>query len=440
MISMFILIAVSVSVALAQETVGSIEITTKDASGAVVPGVVVTVTSGSQTTGFKRSVTTDDSGFARIPQVPPGTYNLSAAPISGFAESKQTASVVLGRAAQVVIEMAVSASATVDVAAGENVVDTGSSEISTSVSSAKIDSLPVAGNFTSLLKIVPGVRPEALAGGFSIDGATNSENTFVIDGQEVTNYRNGGLNSNNNVPFAMVSEFQVKSSGFNAEFGGATGGVINVVTKGGNNEWHGDFGMSFEPSKLQGDTRPALTSFTSGSIANTTYVRTNEYITPPKSNYLTTLPSANLSGPIVKDKVWFFASYSPTMFSETRDSVYYTSAPAATRTVTGGERYTASSVNEYTFARIDASPWSKLRLTGTYLYNPFKQNGIIPFGTYAIGGATQCVNFGGTIGTLCGNDLNSRRVGSSRPTTRLSRRSIRRLTALSERSAIRVVS
>lgn len=410
-LSMLILIACAATFAIAQETVGSIEVTTKDASGAVVPGVVVTITSGSSTTAYKRTVTTDEAGVARVPQVPPGNYNLTAAPISGFAESKQTASVVLGRTSQVALQMRINTSVSVDVSAGENVVDTGSSEISTSVSSAKIESLPVAGNFTSLLKIVPGVRPEPLAGGFSIDGATQAENTFIIDGQEVTNYRNGGLNSSNNVPFALVSEFQVKSSGFNAEYGGATGGVINVVTKGGNNNWHGDFGIGFEPSKLQGGNRPGLSRFTSGSVSNSTYVQTVEYITAPKSSYLTTLPSANLSGPIIKDRVWFFGSYSPTIFNETRDSVYYTSGPAATRVQTGGERYTADSVNEYTFGRIDAAPFSKLRLTGTFLYNPFKQNGVIPFGTYAIGGAQQCVAFGGSIGTLCGNDLASRQGG-----------------------------
>ncbi|HQX54701.1 MAG TPA: TonB-dependent receptor plug domain-containing protein [Pyrinomonadaceae bacterium] len=410
-ISMLILIAFAVSVSIAQETVGGIEITTKDTTGAVVPGVVITVTSGADTAGYKRTVTTDGSGYARLTQMPPGGYILTAAPISGFSETRTTARVELGKSSQVTLEMGIKSSVEVVVTSGDTVVDTGSSEISTSVSSAKIESLPVAGNFTSLLKIVPGVRPEALAGGFTIDGASGAENTFVIDGQEVTNYRNAGLNSNNNVPFALVQEFQVKSSGFNAEYGGATGGVVNVVTKGGNNQFHGDIGIGFEPSKLQGGNRPGLNRFTSGSVSNTTYVATNEYITAPKSQYLTTVPSVNLSGPILKNKVWFFASYSPTMFSQTVDSVYYSSAPSATRAVTGGERYTGKQRNEYSFGRIDASPFSKLRLTGTFLYNPLIQQGVIPYGTYAIGGTTSCVNFGGTIGSLCGNDLASRQGG-----------------------------
>ena len=62
---------------------------------------------------------------------------------------------------------------------------------------------------------------EPIAGGFQVDGASGSENTFVVDGQEVTNFRTGALNINNNLPFQLVQEVQVKSSGFEAEFGGA---------------------------------------------------------------------------------------------------------------------------------------------------------------------------------------------------------------------------
>ncbi|MEZ5346868.1 MAG: TonB-dependent receptor plug domain-containing protein [Pyrinomonadaceae bacterium] len=84
----------------------------------------------------------------------------------------------------------------------------------------------------------------------SVDGASGSENTFIVDGNEVTNVLSGTLDSNNNLPFSLVQEVQVKSSGFEAEYGGATGGVINVVTKGGNNEIRGEFGLNFSPGKL----------------------------------------------------------------------------------------------------------------------------------------------------------------------------------------------
>lgn len=415
-ISMLLVMFAAATFAFGQETVGSIEITTKDSTGALVPGVAVTVTSTEGTAGFRRTVTTDSSGFVRIPQVPPGTYLITAAATAGFAETSARAAVELGKASQISVEMGVKAGAEVTITGGDAPLDSTSSEISTSVSTAKIESLPKGNNFTSILKIVPGVRPEALAGGFTIDGASGAENTFVIDGQEVTNYRNAGLNSNNNVPFGLVQEVQVKSSGFNAEFGGATGGVINVVTKGGNNQFRGDFGVQFEPSKLQGGNRPALTRFTSGSINSTSYTQTVEYITSPKSEYINFLPSMNLSGPIVKDKVWFFGSYSPQILDQTIRTTFYTNAPAATRVVNtaqngGYETYSFKQKNEYAFGRIDATPWSKLRLTGTYLWNPLIQEGAPPFGTMAIGGAYNCFNYGGSIGLLCGEELSRRQGG-----------------------------
>ena len=95
--------------ALGQETVGSIEITTKDAAGAVVPGVAVTIISSGGTAGFRRTATTDDSGLVRIPQVPPGTYNVTAAATSGFAETTAPAVVELGKTAQVFIQLGVKA-------------------------------------------------------------------------------------------------------------------------------------------------------------------------------------------------------------------------------------------------------------------------------------------------------------------------------------------
>ena len=245
--------------------------------------------------------------------------------------------------------------------------------------------LPKGTNFTSILKVSPGTRAESKSGGFSIDGASGAENTFVIDGQEVTNYRNAGLNGNQNIPFALVQEVQVKSSGFNAEFGGATGGVINVVTKGGNNDFHGVFGSEFTSEKLQGKNRPSLNRFTSGSASAGTFTQVVEYNTAPQSGGVGFFPSFNLSGPVIKDKVWFFTSYSPQIDENSVRSTFYTSGPAATRTFVAEEDYSNKTINDYSFARIDANPFSNLRLTGTFLYNPYTQRGTIPYGTLNIG-------------------------------------------------------
>ena len=151
--------------------------------------------------------------------------------------------------------------------------------------------IPKSTGFTGLLKTVPGTRPESRSGGFSVDGASGGENVFVIDGQEVTNYRTGTLNETYNIPTQLVQEVQVKSSGFDAIYGGATGGVVSVVTRGGGNEFHGEFGLQFEVPKFSGTPRPLLTRFTSGAVSTNNFVQTSEYFNPAKAEGTNLFPN-----------------------------------------------------------------------------------------------------------------------------------------------------
>ena len=175
--------------------------------------------------------------------------------------------------------------------------------------------------------MAPSVRNEPLAGGFQVDGASGSENTFIIDGQEVTNFRTGSLNGNNNVPFQFVQEVQIKSSGFEAEFGGASGGVVNVVPKGGSNEFHGEFGTSFRPAAFQANTRQTLRYFRTGTPGTASFFQRAEYLRDPRDRATDFFPTANFSGPIVKDRLWFFLSYTPQFFNATQDINYVSSDP-----------------------------------------------------------------------------------------------------------------
>jgi hypothetical protein len=253
-------------------------------------------------------------------------------------------------------------------------VDTTNNAIQTSINAQKIELLPKGTGFTSVLRTVPGTRPESRTGGFSVDGASGGENVFVLDGQEVTNYRTGTLNETFNIPTQLVQEVQVKSSGFNAEYGGATGGVISVVSRGGNNDFHGEFGIQFETPKLNGSPRPLL----GGAASANYFTQTPEYFDPPKTRGTNVFPTANLSGPIIKDRVWFFGSYSPQYFVTEVDTKYFSNAPQATRILRTTETYRRKTTYEYAFGRVDANPFNNLRLTGTYLWNPVIQEGSLP--------------------------------------------------------------
>ena len=353
-----------------QETTGSLEITTRDTTGALVPGVTLTITSAeaSNTAGFRRVVTTSDEGFQRVLQVPPGTYSITASANSGFAERRlDNVKVVLGKVTPVTVQLAaVGVTAEVVVTSDAAPIDTTDTKIQTNITSEVAELLPKGVSFSSLLAVSPATRPEPKSGGFQIDGSSGSENTFIIDGHEVTNAISGTLNANNDLPWQLVKEVQVKSSGFEAEYGGATGGVINVVTKGGNNQFSGELGVNFQPEKLQANPRPVLT-LRSGP----------EYLQYNAEGGLNFFPSASLGGPIVKDHVWFFGSYTPQFYNNERTITYL---PSTTTAATRGTRatYRRERVYEYAFGRIDAQPFSTLRMTGTYTWNPIVDKGEIP--------------------------------------------------------------
>lgn len=418
-LSLFVVVLLLSSFVLGQETTGGIEGTVKDSAGAVVPNVSLTITnaravaSGTTTTGtgagFRRTATTNDEGFFRLLQVPPGTYDVVTAPSGGFGEARyENVTVAIGQNTQLNITVSPGATTTtVDVTVSDSPpVDTTSSSIQTAINAQKIELLPKGTGFASLLKSVPGTRPESRTGGFSVDGASGGENVFVLDGQEITNYRTGTLNETFNIPTQLVQEIQVKSSGFNAEYGGATGGVISVVTRGGSNDFHGEFGIQFETPKFNGNPRQLLGGT---SAAPSFFTQSPEYFDPPKAGGTNYFPTANLSGPIIKDRLWFFGSYSPQIFNTDVETRYFTNQPPATRTLLATHEFSRKTTYEYAFARLDSNPFNNLRLTGTFLWNPVVQEGSIPGTSFSNVTSSAYVfnnngvpvtNFGGSIGSL----------------------------------------
>jgi hypothetical protein len=388
------------AIAFGQNTTGSIEGTITDQTGAVVPGVTVTIRSTGTTAGYNNTTTTNEEGYFIFNQIPVGTYQVTTNS-GNFKSASGEVTVVLDRNANFSPKLEPGApTVTVDVVTDSSVtIDQSDTKIDTNITKQIIEDLPSGTNFTSLLKIAPNVRPEALSGGFQIDGASGSENVFVIDGQEVTNFRTGTLNANNNLPFELLQEVQIKSTGFEAEYGGATGGVINVVTIGGNDAWRGNFGISFTPSKFRGSPRPVLNRF--ASTANSF-----EYFNPPKDGGTDFFPVANLSGPIIKERLWFSIAYAPQIFDTVRTIDYFsTGANPTNRAVSQTVQYKQNLKQEQAFARLDAQPTSKLRLFGSFLWNPLIQEGVLPATTEGLSAVPQSVNFGAPIGVLTGSEL-----------------------------------
>ncbi|MBK7932323.1 MAG: TonB-dependent receptor [Acidobacteria bacterium] len=399
------------AIAFGQKTTGNVEGTVTDPNGAVVAGATVTLRASGSTSGFSATTTSRDDGFFQFSQIAPGSYTMTST-ATNFKRTTQEIQVSVDKTTNVSPKLEVGAGeVTVEVTSDSAVsIDLGNTKVDTTITKRIIEDLPAGVTFASLLKIAPNVRPEL--GGFQIDGASGSENVFIIDGQEVTNFRTGSLDGNFNIPFEMVQEVQVKSTGYEAEYGGATGGIVNVVTSGGNDKWRGSFGSSFRVAKFQGDRRAILGSFNVGGVTNTAGATT--YFQPPNDGGTSFYPTASFSGPIAKGKLWFSGSYAPQIDDVTRDITYFiTTDPGssalnpATRAVApaGTVRYQSNTRQENMFGRLDAQPFKRLRMFATFLYNPPVQDGLLPGTTEGLNGSPAPVNYGGTIGTLVGPDL-----------------------------------
>lgn len=390
-----------------QQTAGTIEGTVKDPQGAVIAGASVSVQG--TTVGFSRSVQTDSEGIYRFQQVPPGTYKLTVNATGFGAATAENIVVVIEKITTADIGLQVQATdVTVDVTSDQTgvVVDSTDSKIQTNVTAQLIDALPKGTSFTSVLRAAPAVRFESQlnaatgseTGWFGVDGASGAENTFIVDGQEVTNFRSGTLNRVNNIPNSLVQEVQVKSSGFEAEHGGASGGVIVVGTKGGTDSWRGEFGTQFETSRLQ----PASRTQAPLLFRPTAATQIAYSVQQPRDSYNNVFPTATFGGPIVKKRAWFIGSWTPQMFETTRTVNYFNAfnATNGTRLIPNPsfapERFTAKSTYQYGFARVDGAITNNIRAFASFLWNPGEFDGLLPQNAITIGGTPISTNLGGT--------------------------------------------
>ena len=120
-------------------------------------------------------------------------------------------------------------------------IDVRQATAATNIRADEIDRIPKGRDFQSLVTLAAGANMESRSGGISIDGASAAENKWYLDGIDTTNLRTGVSAT----PFLtdFISEVQVKSSGYAAEFGGATGGVVSIISKSGSNQFRGEGGL-----------------------------------------------------------------------------------------------------------------------------------------------------------------------------------------------------
>ena len=307
----------------AQEQTASIQGTVTDQSGAALPGVTVETVSNK---GLSLTTQTDNLGNYRFPSVPPGTYTVTAT-LAGLEPGiVRNMDVRVGQTPRADIRLRVAALAeAVTVTADAPLVDVTSSATTTEISSEQFEQLPRGRDFSTVITQAASANFETKqgalgTGGISIDGASGSENVYVVDGVNTTNPQTGVQGKL--VVTDFVDVIQVKSAGYQAEFGGAIGGVINVITKTGTNDFRGSLGASMMATEWGGDARPTLQV----SAAN---ARQHEYVTYNKDDETVVEPTITLGGPIMRDRLWFFGAYSPSTRSTDR-TVTFISGPTET--------------------------------------------------------------------------------------------------------------
>ena len=223
--------------------------------GSAAAGDTITITSPS--TGFSRTITAGADGNFRFAQLPSGQYQISQ---NGGAP--RTVNVNVGTSANVDFAGAATTLDTVTVTATSgavNPIDVSSVESTTILTAEQVAKIPVPRNITSVALLAPGTVRGAANAGFgalpSFGGSSVAENQFYVNGFNITNtFKNLAFAQ---VPFEGIAESQVKTGGYGAEFGRSTGGVINMITKRGTNEFKAGGSIYYIPESLS-ETSPDL--------------------------------------------------------------------------------------------------------------------------------------------------------------------------------------
>lgn len=323
-------------------TRGNLSGTVLDDAGAPINGATVTVRSNEQ--GFTNSTTTDANGVFRITALPTGSYTVTVTSGGAVVVNDPAASVFAGQ--NNTYRYTAGAASTDTAESGDEIVVTGSrvrvddfaaTQTGATLNVAELaESVPVQRDQTSLILLAPGTTGgDTGFGDFaSISGATVAENAYYVNGLNITDFRNfiGGAR----VPFEFYRTLDVKTGGYQAEYGRALGGVTSAVTKSGSNNFEAGAVVTYSPDSLQSDSPDTYAA-----------VNRTDYTEELDANFY-------LSGPLIKDRLFFYGLYSPQYFEQAD-----TSRTLAARTTTRSD-------SPFFGGKVDLVITDGHRLEGTY--------------------------------------------------------------------------
>jgi hypothetical protein len=280
---------------------GDLHVTVKDPKGNVVTNATVTV--GDVAKGLERTATGDGQGGYSAQQLPPGSYTVMVQAAGfGKVEAKDV-SITVGGLVELPVALAVaSGREVVEVSSQAELVETSRTSTTDTIGQRRIDNLPINGrnyiNFTLTdSQVVRDNAPSigaAPTSGLNMGGQRARSNLVNVDGADATDNSVNGVRST--VSQEAVQEFQIITNNYSAEYGRAAGGVVNIITRSGSNEFHGDV---------------------FGFLRNRNFQAVNPFSTVSNPAYTRVQAGAAFGGPIKKDKMYYYFSYEITRRHET---------------------------------------------------------------------------------------------------------------------------
>jgi hypothetical protein len=292
------------------QTTGDMKGSVLDAAGTPLSGV--SIEARSPALQAFRAATTDANGKFWLPVLPPGVYAVSAR-LTGFRPEEQSGiRVPLGEAVTVPKFTLLLLMNTEAVVSGEApLIDTANTRIGTSLTGQEISQLPLGRNYASVASTVAGTGQDAQ--GLTVYGATGLENQYIIDGLNTTGIRLGNQGKALNAEF--VQEVEVRTGGYEAEYGQVFGGNINVITKSGGNEFHGGVFGYYDSGNL---------SSADQHVDDRNAVNAAQFTLPRRLD-----AGLNLGGYFLKDRVWFFGAFDRVASDEDYQRVESLTYPAS---------------------------------------------------------------------------------------------------------------
>jgi hypothetical protein len=306
-----LIVPIVYEIAPAQGVTGSLRLTVCDSLGGPIPGVQVAVT-GVELQGT-RGTTSDAQGRCAVLALPPGRAMVRLSHPGYLPVTVDAVRIDLGKTTDLglfTLRQHVHDMPELVISTNRVNMDVGNTTYGSNLRPAEVDNLPLSRNYQDVIAMLPLSNTSYYGDGMNIGGATGAENKYVVDGIEVTDPLM--QSSGTALPYNFVREIEVKAGGYDADSRSSLGGVLNVITYSGSNDFHGSVFGFYTSNRFSGERKVGLSDPTQGGF----------------SNYDVGI---SVGGPIVRDNLWFFGAYNPTFGNRDVDVPGYGISPDRTR-------------------------------------------------------------------------------------------------------------